>query len=45
MGLYEDDKYSSGTKEILNLVSKSSAVNIAGGGDALASIEKFNVKG
>ena len=45
MGLYEDDKYSSGTKEILNLVSKSSAVKIAGGGDALASIEKFNVKG
>ena len=45
MGLYEDDKYSAGTKEILNLVSKSSAVKIAGGGDALASIEKFNVKG
>lgn len=45
MGMYEDDKYSSGTKEILNLVSKSSAVKIAGGGDALASIEKFNVKG
>ena len=44
MGLYEDDKYSSGTKEILNLVSKSSSVKIAGGGDALASIEKFNVK-
>lgn len=44
MGLYEDDKYSAGTKEILNLVSKSSAVKIAGGGDALASIEKFNVK-
>ena len=45
MGLYENDKYSIGTKEILNLVSKSSAVKIAGGGDALASIEKFNVKG
>jgi len=45
MGLYEDDKYSVGTKEILNLVSKSSAVKIAGGGDALASIEKFNIKG
>lgn len=45
MGLYEDDKYSAGTKEILNLVSKASEVKIAGGGDALASIEKFNVKG
>lgn len=45
MGLYEDDKYSAGTKEILNLVSKASADKIAGGGDALASIEKFNVKG
>lgn len=45
MGLYENDKYSIGTKEILNLVSNSSAFKIAGGGDALASIEKFNVKG
>ena len=45
MGLYENDKYSIGTNEILNLVSNSSAFKIAGGGDALASIEKFNVKG
>ncbi len=45
MGLYENDKYSIGTKEILNLVSNSSAFKIAGGGDALASIEKFKVKG
>ncbi len=45
MGLYENDKYSIGTKEILNLVSNSSAFKIVGGGDALASIEKFDVKG
>lgn len=45
MGLYENDKYSVGTNEILNLVSNTSAVKIAGGGDALASIEKFNIEG
>ena len=44
MGLYEDERFANGTKEILLNISKSEFVKIAGGGDALASIEKFNIK-
>ena len=44
MGLYEDERFANGTKEILQNISKSEFVKIAGGGDALASIEKFNIK-
>ena len=44
VGMYEDDRYAAGTKEILNICSKASAKTILGGGDALASAEKFNIK-
>lgn len=44
MGLYEDERFANGTKEILQSISKSEFMKIAGGGDALASIEKFNIK-
>lgn len=44
MGLYENPNYEKGTKEILKIIEESSGIKVAGGGDALASIEKFNIK-
>lgn len=43
-GVYEDDRFASGTKSILELCAKAPAKTILGGGDALASAEKYNIK-
>jgi phosphoglycerate kinase len=42
-GLYEDKRYSNGTYELLKLVVDSNAKKIAGGGDCLSAINKFNL--
>ena len=44
VGMYEDERFTDGTKKILETISNASGTKIAGGGDALASIERFNIK-
>ncbi len=41
VGLYEDERFRSGTEELLRELSKSDAYKIAGGGDAVASVNKL----
>ena len=41
VGLYEDERFRKGTEELLRDIGKSDAVKIAGGGDAVASINKL----
>ncbi len=44
MGVFENEKYSLGTKEILKAIAKNKkAVKVAGGGDTIFSIEKYNL--
>ena len=42
-GMYEDNRYATGTREILNVITSSQASKIAGGGDGVSAIKKFNV--
>lgn len=42
VGMYEQKPFSNGTQSILEIVSKTSAKKIVGGGDAGASVKKFN---
>ena len=41
VGLYEDERFRKGTEELLRDIGKSDAYKIAGGGDAVASINKL----
>ncbi|MEM0155781.1 MAG: phosphoglycerate kinase [Thermoplasmataceae archaeon] len=43
MGMYEVPEYSSGTFEILNAISRSKALRIAGGGHTLSAMEKIGM--
>lgn len=43
MGVFEYDQFAEGTKSIANNVAASDAFSIAGGGDTLAAIDKFEV--
>jgi len=46
MGVFENEKFSAGTKEILKAICKNKkAIKVAGGGDTIASIEKFGYDG
>jgi phosphoglycerate kinase len=38
IGLYEDDRYRKGTIELFDILRRCENIKIAGGGDALASI-------
>lgn len=40
-GKYEEEKYSNGTKTLLNILNDSSASVVFGGGDSTASVKKF----
>ncbi len=42
MGLYEDEQFRSGTEHLYQALSNIDAIKIAGGGDAVASINKLN---
>lgn len=44
VGLYEDNRFENGTKEILEYIEKLDCCKIAGGGDAISSLEKFEIK-
>lgn len=43
MGMYEIDAYSVGTREVLNFVTRSGALKIAGGGHTISALEKLEM--
>ena len=43
VGVFEFDQFGSGTEAIAKAIAESSAFSIAGGGDTLAAIDKYNV--
>ena len=43
MGVFEFDQFGEGTKAIANIIADSPAFTVAGGGDTLAAIEKYQV--
>ena len=44
LGVFEFDQFSQGTKSLAEAIAKSNAYSIAGGGDTIAAITKFNVE-
>jgi len=43
VGVFENDHFAKGTEAIAHAIADSSAFSIAGGGDTLAALEKFDV--
>ena len=43
VGVFEFDQFGQGTKAIANAIANSSAFSIAGGGDTLAAVDKYNI--
>lgn len=43
LGVFEFNQFSNGTRSLADAIAKSSAYSIAGGGDTLAAIAKFDV--
>ena len=43
VGVFEFDQFASGTKVLAQAIAESDAFSIAGGGDTLAAIDKYNV--
>lgn len=43
VGVFEFDQFGSGTKAISNAIADSSAFSIAGGGDTLAAVDKYDI--
>lgn len=43
MGVFEFDQFASGTQIVANAIANSSAYSLAGGGDTIAAINKFNL--
>ncbi|WP_116964026.1 phosphoglycerate kinase [Fastidiosibacter lacustris] len=44
VGVFEFDNFAKGTQAIANAIAQSKAFSVAGGGDTIAAIEKFNIK-
>jgi phosphoglycerate kinase len=44
VGVFEIDQFAEGTKSMSVAIAESSAFSIAGGGDTLAAIDKYNIK-
>jgi len=44
VGVFEFDAFGGGTKSLAHSIARSSAFSIAGGGDTLAAIEKYDVE-
>ncbi|MDM8557296.1 phosphoglycerate kinase [Candidatus Parabeggiatoa sp. HSG14] len=44
VGVFEHDQFGNGTKALSEAIAESSAFSIAGGGDTLAAVDKYNVK-
>ncbi len=45
MGVYEEERYSNGTKELLNALKTQNAVVVVGGGDAVSAVKTLGFKG
>ena len=45
MGVFEEEKYSDGTKQIAEAVALADAHTIIGGGDTVAAVDKYNLLG
>lgn len=43
VGVFEFDQFGRGTETIAKAIAKSSAFSIAGGGDTLAAVDKYNI--
>lgn len=43
VGVFEFDQFAAGTKALAQAIAQSSAFSIAGGGDTLAAIDKYNI--
>ena len=43
VGVFEFDQFGEGTKALANAIAESSAFSIAGGGDTLAAVSKYNI--
>lgn len=43
VGVFEFDQFAEGTKTLANAIAQSNAFSIAGGGDTLAAIDKYNL--
>ena len=43
IGVFEFDQFAKGTETMTRAIADSSAFSLAGGGDTIAAIEKFNV--
>ncbi len=41
MGKYEENRYSNGTKELLSLLKKQSAIVVVGGGDSVSAVKNL----
>ncbi|MDC0535019.1 phosphoglycerate kinase [Francisellaceae bacterium] len=44
LGVFEFNGFAAGTRQLSKDIAKSSAFSIAGGGDTIAAIEKFNIQ-
>ena len=44
VGVFEFDQFASGTMILANAIAESEAFSIAGGGDTLAAVDKFNIE-
>lgn len=44
VGVFEIDQFGNGTKSMAEAIAESPAFSIAGGGDTLAAIDKYNIK-
>jgi phosphoglycerate kinase len=44
VGVFEIDQFAEGTKSMSEAIAASPAFSIAGGGDTLAAIDKYNIK-
>ena len=43
LGVFEWDNFANGTRSIANTIAESQAVTVAGGGDTLAALKKYNL--
>lgn len=44
LGVFEWEQFSEGTKKLAHAIAKSNAYSVAGGGDTLAAIEKYQIE-
>ena len=44
LGVFEFDQFAQGTKMLSRAIADSTAFSLAGGGDTLAAIEKYNIE-